>query len=122
MTENAKKFSEALKGDKVLQEKLAAALKKISEEGSAKNDADALVKAAKEIGFEISDLDIDKAKAAIQELDPKEMETAAGGWCAWDFSCITVRCDSKLVEAWEDPNFSDFCDMVDTIMDWMDNF
>jgi hypothetical protein len=33
---------------------------------------------------------MEKANAETQELDPEEMEQAAGGWCFADYDCYTA--------------------------------
>ena len=79
MMENLKKIEEALRGDRALAEKFKVELKRLIEEKSVANKDEALVKAAQEVGFEVSLADLDKAKAAVQELDPEEMSKVAGG-------------------------------------------
>ena len=72
MTENVRKFEKALRESGELRRRLAEELKKIAGEGSASNDAEAM------------------AAAEAQELDPEEMELAAGGWCFADYDCYTA--------------------------------
>ena len=98
MTENLKKFQEALKADDDLKQKLGEELKRVLTEQSEESEGDALIKAAKSLGYDLSKSDFDKLKASTQELDPNELEKVSGGWCWWDFSCYTVRCDSEALE------------------------
>ena len=82
--------------------------------------------AAGALGFDFTVADMEKANAEAQELDPIEMETAAGGWCladydcytAWnhdtpnqpgnsclaDYDCITAFHNSKFLDAVNDPD------------------
>ena len=53
-SENIKKFEEAISVDENLRNRYEAALKKITDEKLAGSDGEAMVKAAKELGFEIS--------------------------------------------------------------------
>ena len=90
MTENVRKFEKALREDEELRARFAAEFKRIAEEKSALNDIEAYVKAAKALGFELSLTEAEKASAETQELDPEEMEQAAGGWCFADYDCYTA--------------------------------
>ena len=58
-SDNIINFEEALK-KKENKEKFEAALKKIAEEKSAKSDGEAIQKAAKELGFDISMEDLER--------------------------------------------------------------
>ena len=90
MTENVRKFEKALRESEDLQVRLAEELKKIAEEKSALNDAEAMAKAARALGYDFTVADMEKANAETQELDPEEMEQAAGGWCFADYDCYTA--------------------------------
>ena len=90
MTENVRKFEKDLRGSKELQKKLVEELKKITEEKSAESDAEAMAKAAQALGYDFTVADMEKANAETQELDPGEMEQAAGGWCFADYDCYTA--------------------------------
>ena len=90
MTENVRKFEKALRESKELQGRLAEELKKIADEKSAANDAEAMAKAARALGYDFTVADMEKANAETQELDPEEMEQAAGGWCFADYDCYTA--------------------------------
>ena len=90
MTENVRKFEKALRESKELQARLAQELEKIAEEKSALNDAEAMAKAAQALGYDFTVADMEKANAEAQELDPEEMEQAAGGWCFADYDCYTA--------------------------------
>ena len=70
------KFEEALSVDENLRNKYEAALKKIADEKLAESDCEAMVKAAKELGFEISIDEMERYFASIQELDDEELENA----------------------------------------------
>ena len=90
MTENVRKFEKDLRENKELQKKLVEELKKITEEKSAGSDAEAMAKAAHALGYDFTVADMEKANAETQELDPEEMEQAAGGWCFADYDCYTA--------------------------------
>ena len=90
MTENVRKFEKALRESKELQARLAVELKRIADEKSASNDAEAMSKAAQALGYDFTVADMEKANAETQELDPEEMEQAAGGWCFADYDCYTA--------------------------------
>ncbi len=77
--ENIIKFEKALSVDENLRNKYEAALKKIADEKLAESDGEAMVKAAKELGYEISIDEMERSFAAIQELDDEELSDAAGG-------------------------------------------
>ena len=90
MTENVRKFEKALRENEDLQRRLAVELKRIADEKSASNDAEAMSKAAQALGYDFTVADMEKANAETQELDPEEMEQAAGGWCFADYDCYTA--------------------------------
>ena len=90
MTENVRTFEKELRESEELQHRLAQELKKIAEEKSAESDAEAMAKAAQALGYDFTVADMEKANAETQELDPEEMEQAAGGWCFADYDCYTA--------------------------------
>ena len=90
MTENVRKFEKDLRGNEKLQKKLFEELAKIAKEKSAESDAEAMAKAAHALGYDFTVADMEKANAETQELDPVEMEQAAGGWCFADYDCYTA--------------------------------
>lgn len=90
MTENVRKFEKDLRGNEKLQKKLFEELAKIAKEKSAESDAEAMAKAAHALGYDFTVADMEKANAKTQELDPEEMEQAAGGWCFADYDCYTA--------------------------------
>ena len=90
MTENVRKFEKDLRGNEKLQKKLFEELAKIAKEKSAESDAEAMAKAAHALGYDFTVADMEKANAETQELNPEEMEQAAGGWCFADYDCYTA--------------------------------
>ena len=90
MTENVRKFEKDLRGNEELQKKLYEELVKIAKEKSAESDAEAMAKAAHALGYDFTVADMEKANAEARELDPEEMEQAAGGWCFADYDCYTA--------------------------------
>ena len=91
MLENVKKLEKALQEDKELAAKFEEELQRIAQEKDAANDGEAIVKAAKAVGFEITVADLEKASAETQEIDPEELEKSAGGsWCFASYDCYTA--------------------------------
>ena len=90
MTETVRRFEKDLRGNKELQKKLLEELAKIAKEKSALNDAEAMAKAARALGYDFTVADMEKAHAETQELDVEEMEQAAGGVCFADYDCYTA--------------------------------
>ena len=90
MIENVKKFEQALQEDKELAKKFADEMRRIVEEKSAGNDAEAIAKAARALGFELTASDLEKAQAESQEIDPEELDLTAGGWCWGSYDCYTA--------------------------------
>ena len=118
MTENVRKFEKALRESKEMQARLAQELKKIAEEKSALNDAEAMAAAARALGYD----------AEAQELDPEEMELAAGGWCFADYDCYTAW-NHDTPDQQGSACFSDYeCitlfhdSKVDDLIDYVDDF
>ena len=75
MNENAKKFMEALQTDKELEGALKQALEGIE----SKEQKAAIVKFAKEKGFDLSEADLNPDG---QEINLEELDNVAGGVCA----------------------------------------
>ena len=82
-------FEAALQESKELQEKFAAAQKRIIENKAASSDGEVLVKAAAEVGYTISVAEVERAFAQNQELSDEELGQVAGGL---DYSCLGVYC------------------------------
>ena len=62
MTENVRKFEKALRESKEMQARLAQELKKIAEEKSALNDAEAMAAAARALGYDFTVADMETPK------------------------------------------------------------
>ena len=90
MTENIRQGEKDLRGSEELRKKLSVELAKIAKEKSVESDAEAMAKAAQTLGYDFTVADMEKANAETQELDPEEMEQAAGGWCFADYDCYTA--------------------------------
>ena len=128
MTENVRKFEKALRESEDLQARLAEELKKIAEEKSALNDAEAMAKAARALGYDFTVADMEKANAETQELDVEEMQQAAGGWCFADYDCYTAW-NHDTPDQQGSACFSDYeCitlfhdSKVDDLIDYVDEF
>ncbi|MGN0693046.1 MAG: Nif11-like leader peptide family RiPP precursor [Oscillospiraceae bacterium] len=72
------RMEEALRSDEELRKKLEEACRRIAEAGEAKNDGEIMMKAAAELGFSITIEDLERAKAASEELSDDEMDKVAG--------------------------------------------
>ena len=119
-SENLLAFEAALKESKELQEKFAAAQKRIAENKEASSDGELLVKAAAEIGFTLSMEELERAFAQDQELSDEELDNVVGGvnngsandtWCVKDYACYFVyKHDStnKLAACFSDYNCFQF--------------
>jgi acyl-CoA reductase-like NAD-dependent aldehyde dehydrogenase len=78
-SENVLAFEAALKESKELQEKFAAAKKRIVENQEAATDVELLVKAAAQVGYTLNEDELARAIAQMQELSEEELEKVAGG-------------------------------------------
>ena len=103
-----------------LKEKLDAEFKRIAEAGEAQCDGEVMVKAAAVLGYSITLEELERATAAVQELDTDEMIAVAGGvfgndgadekgheiWClsAWHCYATTMhtKTQDKRVACWKD--------------------
>ena len=86
-----KRFENDLKASDELKGKLEEALKHIADEGKAQSDGEAMVQAAKELGYNISITALEQAKAAAQDLDAEALQQVSGGtsdMCLKDYQCI----------------------------------
>ena len=73
------RMEETLRNDTELQKKYEETCKRIAESGEAKSDGEIMVKAAAELGFSITIEDMERAKAASEELSDDELDKVAGG-------------------------------------------
>ena len=105
MKENVRKFEKALREDEELRARFAAELKRIAQEKSAGNDAEAYVMAAKALGVDLSLAEVEKANAENRELSPDEMAAVAGGE---DRDWLRDGC-AATVEAGSDCYGTDMC-------------
>ena len=99
-----------------LKEKLDAEFKRIAEAKEAKNDGEAMVKAAASLGYTITVEELDRAAADLEKLDDDELEAAGGdkmmdeegrdGTCTLSWHCFTVLKHTEVkatnVACWED--------------------
>ena len=75
----AKRFFEALETEEGLHTRFEEIVKRVSEAGEAKSDAEVICIAAKELGYTFTAGDLERFFASGEELDPDELESAAGG-------------------------------------------
>ena len=81
-SDNLLKFQEALKNDPEKKKKYDEIIKRIDEEKSAENDGEAVGKAAGELGFDVSQKEVEHALFEKQEGEDDELDRVAGGkWC-----------------------------------------
>lgn len=91
-SDNIIKFEEALRNDELKRKTFDGAYKKIMEEKSVGSNNEAVVKAAKEIGFDISIEELERYYAEKQEMNDDELDKVAGGrvvgpYCATIYEC-----------------------------------
>ncbi len=90
-SDNIIKFEEALRNDELKRKTFEDAYKKILAEKSADLNNEAVVKAAKEIGFDISIEELERSYAEKQEMNDEELDKVAGGsYCERSYDCVTV--------------------------------
>ena len=100
-SDNILKFEEALRDDPEKQKAFEEALEKIAEEKSVESESEAFVKAAKELGFDLTIEEIERSFAEKQEMGDDELDEVAGGkWCWKNNTCMfvynTVECTGKV--------------------------
>ena len=86
-SDNVIKFQEAMKTDPKIQKAFDDALKRIIVEKSAESESEALTKAAREVGFDVSLEEIERLYAGKQEMKDDDLDRVAGGWCWFDDAC-----------------------------------
>lgn len=96
--EELKRFENDLRNNEELRKKLDDAVKRITSEGEAANDVEVMVKAAKELGYEISIAALEQAKAKAEEMDADELKQISGGndddsagLCLLEYSCFYMH-------------------------------
>jgi predicted ribosomally synthesized peptide with nif11-like leader len=115
-SENMLAFEAALKENKELQEKFAAAQKRIVENKEASSDGEVLVKAAAEVGFTLTMEELERFFAQSQELCDEDLDKVAGGaaaknddWCWFDHHCyiafLHTDDGSTTANCWDNYNW-----------------
>ena len=95
-SENIIKFEETLVNDEAKHKAFDDAYKKIMEEKSVGSNNEAVVKAAKEIGFDISIEELERSYAEKQEMNDDELDKVAG---AGGNDCLTAyKCGKWSME------------------------
>ena len=87
------RFEADINADGKLRESFDAAIKRIAGAGETTNDGDAMVKAAAELGYDLSLNELERLYAESQELSDEELGAVAGGRadsCMTDYYCYTV--------------------------------
>lgn len=78
-TSTLKEFDKVLANDEDLKKTFEEKCRKIAEKKEAANDEELIVKAAKELGYELSIPELERMKAESEELDEVELEQVSGG-------------------------------------------
>lgn len=118
MNEAMKKIEEALRRDPKQLEKLDMETARIIKEEAGIAPAEAYVRAIKTVlGIGVSLSDLERAKAAAEELDPDELTAGTGGWgnngddelemCMADYACFAIlmhdtKSDNHNEACWRD--------------------
>ena len=91
-SDNLLKFEEALRNDPEKKKKYDEIIKRIVEEKSAKNDGEAVVKAAGELGFDVSQEEVEHSLIEKQEVEDDALDQVAGGkWCPGkNYNCALI--------------------------------
>ena len=100
-TEEMRRMEEDMNSSAELREKLDAAVKRIVGEGQIGSDGELFEKAAAELGYKITAAELERFAAEQEEIDPEELEQAAGGkmnedgdghdaWCVFGYHCYTA--------------------------------
>lgn len=89
------RMKEALSGDEALMKKYEETVNRILSSGEAANDGEVIVKAAAELGFDISIEDLERAIAEQEQLSDNDLENIAGGGgltdeYGHDDFCVTI--------------------------------
>ena len=87
--------------DEKLKEKLDSAVKEAINSGKCTNDADALVRAAKSLGYEISMAEMERHFAEKEEVDQEELKIITGGDANKGSYCVIVSEQPVPNEKWE---------------------
>lgn len=74
-----KRFEQDLKNSAELRKKLDEIVLRLRNEGQMQSDGEAMVAAAKELGYAFTIADLERGAADDEELDLEEMDTVAGG-------------------------------------------
>ncbi|MGN0693045.1 MAG: Nif11-like leader peptide family RiPP precursor [Oscillospiraceae bacterium] len=121
-SEEMKRLETELEKDENLRKALEENCRRIAESGEAKSDGEVMVKAAAELGFSITIEDLERAKAASEELSDDEMDKIAGGTSYEDdkghdnscfslWHCFTITCHSETTTHQENcwSNYYEYC-------------
>ncbi len=74
-----KAFREDMEKDRELAEKIQKEFKAIGEAGDVTSDREAMIKAAKAFGYDLTVSDLEKFEAENRELDDEELKAVSGG-------------------------------------------
>ena len=89
-----------LKDNPELEKKFIEAMKEATGSGTYKNDTEVIIQVAKSFGYEISMAEMERSIAAIEEVDPEEMEQVSGGDSDCDALWTTVGEDEYGHNYW----------------------
>ena len=114
-----KRLTEDFAADEALKAKFADATQRALEVG-AESEVEAMVVAAKELGYSVAGADIDRLRADVEQIDVDDLESAAGGiwwfsrdaedgheaWCMVTYHCYSVVAHTsdknKMGACWSD--------------------
>ena len=87
-----KQFDIDMDASQELVEQYNEILHRIAVDETAESDADAVIKAAKELGYTITAADLERAMARNEKMDLEELESVSGGsdLCWKDYSCVVA--------------------------------
>lgn len=121
-SEEMMRLDRDLKNDPELAKKFKEAMREAAQTGTCKSEGELITRVAKSFGYGISMGELERTKAAKEELDPQELELAAGGeenctcmwerstddeyghgaWCvtAWHCEMVTLHTSTESKHAW----------------------
>ena len=121
-SEEMMRLDRDLKADPELAKKFNEAIAEAAKSEACENENELIALVAKSLGYEISAGELERIKAAKEELDPEEMTLAAGGeenceclWktkkedeyghankclTAWHCEIVTLHTETKSTDVW----------------------
>ena len=91
MTQSAKEFFQSLKENPELGKQFDAELKKIAEEKSAQSDGEAIVKAARAMGYDFAEADFCWSDYDCFTILHHDSPNDFHHECFWTYACIIIH-------------------------------